>query len=300
MVQTVIAGKHAHYLTGGSYGFTYKQEHWIFQRAGIITNYNECRAMVLTRCKVDGSQSHEQCWGIRAYDVSELEVAGCEFVDIVAPHPTKPINLGEHGIYVNVIGNVLVRNSTFRNIAGQAVQTVFLGRTKESSNYEAFKDNPGTLTVRACTIENVGLANPNHTPGGRASFPLSFFASAQDVVVERCSIKNVGGDWWSKNPTLPTAPRFVAYGGIMAHGHPNVRLLNNTVELEAPDRELVQIRNCANVEINGGTYIAHGGNGPKIAIEGAKKIRVSGVKGNAALRIDGKLVGLASAGYSKG
>lgn len=301
MTRTQIIGKHSHYLTGASKGFTYKQEHWVFQRAGLITNYHVCDGLTLQRCTIDGSMSREQCWGIRAYDVRNAVIEGCEFINIVGPHPTKPINVGEHGPYLNVIGDVTIRNCTFDNISGQGVQTVFYNRTKESSDYERFKDAGGLILVERCNLNNVGLANPNHTPGGRASFPLSFFPSSQNVMVKGCKIINEGGEWWSKDPADPAKPRFRAYGGIMANGHPKVQLINNHVSLDAPDRDLVQAYDVDNFEMSGGSYNATGGNGAKVNLRNVKRIRIEkGIKSNAQLRVDGKVVGMLRDGYSRG
>lgn len=298
MTQQLIVGTHCHYLTGSTDGFHYKQEHLQFLRAGIITNYHPCRNMKLERMLFDGSLSHEQCWGARMYDVIDFQALGCEAREIVAPHPTKPINVGEHWFYLNVAGNILIKNCKANRIAGQFVQTVFDTRPNETSDYDRFKDAGGTIHVWACEGTDIGMCNPDHGPGGRASFPLSFFPSSQDVIVERTKIVNVGGDWWN-NSKDPLKKKFKSFGGIMAHGHPNVTLEKNQIVLEDPDRDLVQIRNCENVVINGGSYMAAGGNGAKFNIDGCKHITISGVKSNARLRINGKDVGLVSSGWKQ-
>jgi hypothetical protein len=280
----------------------YQGERWRnWTRAGLISNYVPQRNITLKRLTVNGHALTGPGWGVRAYDVIDWEIYGCRFTNIKGPRDTTGDGIpdkfvGEHDVYVNVAGNLKIRWCVFTDTPGQAIQTVFLGRTTESSDYEGFKDAGGTILVEDCVAIDVGLANPDHSQHGRASFAFSFFPSSQDVVLTRNRIDVQGNPWWSKNPSDPTAPRWNSYGGIMAQGHPYVELVDNEVVLENPDRELVQLRNCGTVVLVGGSLMSVGGR-KKVTIDNCPSILVEGVESNADLYIDGVKVGPVSAGF---
>jgi hypothetical protein len=299
----LIEAPFCHNITKATDSLNLSNEHWVFSNpvsrsAGLITNYTPQTNYYLNRIDADGADAYSQCWGIRAYDVIDWIIETCHFHDIMALLPDGSKYVGEHGIYVNIAGNLTIKQCTFDNIAGQAIQTVFVGRTNESSDYNKYLHASGTIKVIGCSARNIGAVNPNHKPGGRASFPFSFFPSNQDVHIENCTITNVSGTWWSNNPTDPNAPRYNSYGGIMADGHPKVTIINTKVTLDNPDRELIQIKNVQEFTLTGGEYKSVTGKAV-IKLTNVQKINITGVKGNATLYIDGKRIGPITINYFK-
>jgi hypothetical protein len=292
------------YLQVPTDGATFERARWKrWTRAALISNHVPLRNVELRRLEVDGTWLSGPGWGIRAYDCIDWTVEDVLVRDVLGPRDTDGDGdadkyVGEHPWYLNVAGNVTLRRCRMERAAGQAFQSVFLGRANESSNYELYKDAGGTIRLEDCHAVDCGLANPDHSQNGRASFAFSFFPSSQDVVVQRCSIDNTGNTWWSKNPSDPLSPRWNSYGGLMAQGHPTVRLEDLEVELDNPDRELVQLRDCGEVWLIGGRLVANGGR-RKVSIDRCPRIFISGVESNADLYVDGVKVGTVSAGFQR-
>ena len=285
-----------HYPKGATNGVVYSGENWIgWTRAGLITNYAPQRALTIERCTIDGTALPGQGWGIRAYDCIDWTIARCRFANILGARDDTSDGvpdryLGEHAIYINVAGNVSIVGCSFNWIAAQAIQTVFVGRVNESSDYAGFLNAGGTISVRNCDAYNCGLANPNHSAGGRASFAFSFFPSSQSVEVMGCEIENVGNPWWAVNPANPASPRFNSYGGILIDSHPSATVRGTTVHLDNPD-----VRNCDVVEVVNCTFDANGRS--QVRVAGCRAVKVSGCKGNATLWVDGVVVGPVANGY---
>ncbi len=291
-IVVAAAPSSAHFLTTPTDGLAFSGERWQFTRAGLITVYQPQQHLTVERVDIDGSQLPGQGWGIRAYDVGDWVVERCRFHDLLGLK--NGIYKGEHGVYVNVAGNITIRGCFFFNIPGQAVQTVFEGRENESSNYELYLHAGGVIRVANCYAHWCGLPNPDHSQGGRAGYTFSFFPSSQSVEVVNCSIDNTGLDWWSVGPN---SPRFNSYGGLLAISHPKVLIRDSDFTFDNPDRALVDVRNCDVVEIFNCDFNAT--NKSQVRISGAQHVEVSGCTGNASLWVDGKKLGPISAGYQR-
>lgn len=293
-----------HYLTGATADFGYINETWDnWGRAGLITNYAPQVRLSLKRIDCAGLGLHGAGWGIRAYDCIDWHIENSRFRDILGLVPAGDRFAGEHGTYCNVAGNMTWLDCTYKNISAQAIQTVFIGRQNESSNYTKFLTAGGTIHVEGVNATDCGLANPNHTQNGRAGFPFSFFPSSQDVVVVDSSITNVGGNWWSMNPASSTAARHRSYGGILLSGHPVAILDTVNVILDTPDRELVQATNLQELHISSSHFEARGGTAA-IKLTNVKTAMIAPCSGNADIYVRANTtakyvkVGPASKGYS--
>lgn len=295
---------YAHYLQDPTDDIFFKSEDWIWDRAGLITNYDPHTDLHLKRIQADGSFSTGQNWGIRAYDCIRWLIEMCHFHDILSLKNGGYV--GEHGTYCNVAGDFRISNCLYERIAGQAIQTVFIGRQNESSDYNQYVNAGGTIRIEAVQALMCNFQSPNHRQNGRAGFPISCFPSSQRVEIVNSIVENVGGDWWSLNPTNPSSPKHNSYGGIMVNGHPSALIKDTTVRLENPDREIIQMHNVQDIVIEGGYYEATSGPAHLRFLD-CGKINVSGVSGNADILVGhtdatGKAiwtkVGQANQGYS--
>ena len=157
----------------------------------------------------------------------------------------------EHGPYLNTAGHITFEECVFSDIAAQAGQFVWNGRTSipDDAVGETF---PGIISMRRCVVENAG----QFVGRGRAGFSLSFFGGHQDVRLKNVLVLNDHTDepsGWEPSGALNCDHRpsihldnvRIRYKGMQAR--PLVRIMDTS--------EIVVLPNCT---IEGGKTQTNG------------------------------------------
>ena len=140
-------------------------------------------------------------WGVRGDGAcADWTFKGCRFVGIHS----------EHGAYLNTAGDVTFEECVFEDIAAQAVQCVWKGRSSVPPDV-AGESFPGVISMRRCAVIDCG----QYRGRGRAGFALSFFGGDQDVRLSGVLVRNDHTDeaeGWQPSGALNVdgRPSFVA------------------------------------------------------------------------------------------
>lgn len=211
-------------------------------------------------------------WGARCYNVKDWLVQRVTIERIMK----------EHGLYLNLCGNITVENCLFREIGAQAIQFVY--REEEFGTIMKPQEE-GLILIQNNKVVNAG--NAEHW--GRASFAISCFQTVQDVRV-------VGND-----VTIDVEPFFSqgqyrnAHGGLLIGERGRAVVNGNTFILNNPDRSNWKIRNVNQFVAK--NNIVRGG---VITIENCPNVTIESNMGDCLIKVDGQFVSNIREGYTVG
>lgn len=209
-------------------------------------------------------------WGARCYNVRDWLVQRVTIERIMR----------EHGLYLNLCGNITVKNCLFREIGAQAMQFVY----REDEFGTVMKpDEGGLILIEDNKIVNAG--NAEHW--GRASFAISCFSTKHEVHIIRNDV------------TIDVAPfdnqGHQAHGGLLIGERESATVNGNTFILNNPDRSNWKIRNVNRFVARGN--IVRGG---IITIENCPNVTIERNMGDCPIKVDGQFVSNIREGYIAG
>lgn len=213
-------------------------------------------------CDIVGTWDHlanrggKSTWGVWGFGLADFEFRGLK-------RPARVVNLRkEHGFYLqNPKGDILIEN----------VEAQHLGRTFLQVTARASDGPPGlgTITVRRCRIEDVGIARTDAFKGGAA---LTFAGRlAGPIVLEENTVR-AGFDPRYRRLTQPGVP--YGTGALVVWDHRSgsngpVILRDNVFEF-APgcgDRPVASFGGCRRIDISGRNRFVSGGHQPALVFD---------------------------------
>lgn len=209
-------------------------------------------------------------WGARCYNIRNWLVQRVTIERIMR----------EHGLYLNICGNLTVKNCLFREIGAQAIQLVY---REEEFGTIMKPDEGGLIYIHDNKIVNAG--NAEHW--GRASFAISCFSTKHDVIIENNDV-NINVPIFNNHGNQ-------AHGGLLVGSRRRATINGNIFILNNPDRSNFKIRNVHNVIIRSNVIV-----GGKVTIENCPNVVIENNRGDALIKVDGVFVGNVTQGYTHG
>ena len=160
-----------------------------------------------------------------------------------------------HAIYLNLFGSLLVHDSHFEDLLGQAIQLVWGGsnRYKETNLH-------GPRPARTVELINVTCLNCGHDDNDiadRASFPISFKGIGQSVSMEGVVVRSDDDfkKWWNHRTERWDQSRggvLVGLEGDRGRPTPHLGIRGLEIDIINSDREAVKLERIDNVDWVGG------------------------------------------------
>ena len=237
-------------LTGEQPNYTLFDSKLIFtHRAGIMCDQRtlqegwHVQGNEFTATSVDvpakESDLYKARWGVRAYGMREGRFEENKFRWI---HK-------EHGLYLDVIGDMLIRRNHFDHCAAQGSQIV----NRPNMVLPEWGDMHGAIQFVNNVYDHCGLWHGS----GRAAFACSVFEGAQKVLLKHNKLihNHNAGEWYSWRPDQNNQP-----GAIMVQGRPQALINQNQIDYQGMrSRPLILIKNIAGLARLSGNQFLHGG-----------------------------------------